>query len=73
MSEKGKKLEPPMHLDMDFGEALSRFVATKPEEVAASIEKAKTKRPPEEGTSRRPARSTRGEPGSGRNRKPNHD
>jgi len=27
------KPEPPLHLDMDFGEALARFVQTKPEEV----------------------------------------
>ena len=46
MSEKGKKLEPPLHLDMDFGEALARFARTKPAEVAESIERSKQKRPP---------------------------
>jgi hypothetical protein len=28
-----KKLEPPLFIDMDFGEALGRFAQTKPEEV----------------------------------------
>jgi hypothetical protein len=28
-----KKLERPLFLDMDFGEALGRYVQTKPEEV----------------------------------------
>ena len=31
--KKAKKLEPPLHLDMEFGEALQRFAQTKPEEV----------------------------------------
>jgi hypothetical protein len=48
MSEKGKKLEPPLHLDMDFGEALERFARTKPAEVAESIERSKQKKPPGE-------------------------
>jgi hypothetical protein len=30
---KAKKLEPPLHLDMAFGEALQRYAQTKPEEV----------------------------------------
>lgn len=29
----GPKLERPLHLDMDFGEALRRYVQTKPDEV----------------------------------------
>ena len=32
MSE-AKKPDRPLHLDMDFGEALARFAQTKPEEV----------------------------------------
>ena len=46
MSEKGKKLEPPLHLDMDFGEALERLARVKPQEVAESIDRSKQKRPP---------------------------
>ena len=34
MSDDAKrKLEPPLHLDMPFEEALQRFAQTKPEEV----------------------------------------
>lgn len=29
----GKKTEPALFLDMDFGEALKRYAQTKPEEV----------------------------------------
>ena len=54
MTDKGRKLEPPLKLDMDFGEALSRFVATRPEQVEESIERSKTKRPPQDGPPRRP-------------------
>jgi len=69
--EKGAKLEPPLKLDMSFGEALSRFVATKPEEVAESVERSKTKKPPQDGPPRRPGRkivsstppSCKGKPG----------
>jgi hypothetical protein len=31
--EKPRKTDPPLHLDMEFGEALARFAQTKPEEV----------------------------------------
>jgi hypothetical protein len=41
-----RKTEPPLKLDMDFAEALERFARTKPEEVAESIERSKTKKPP---------------------------
>lgn len=57
MTRKGKKLEPKLHLDMDFGEALERFIQTKPEEVEEGIKRSKTKKPPGDGTPRRPARS----------------
>jgi hypothetical protein len=30
---KGRKLEPPLHLDMPTDEALARFIQTRPEEV----------------------------------------
>ncbi len=33
--KKPRKTDPPLHLDMEFGEALQRFVQTKPEEVEA--------------------------------------
>ena len=46
MTRKGDKQEPPLHLDMDFGEALERFARTKPSEVAESIERSKQKKPP---------------------------
>ena len=63
MTDKGRKLEPPLRLDMGFGEAMSRFVASKPNEVAESIERSKTKKPP--------GVSPGGPPSSGRKRKPN--
>jgi hypothetical protein len=70
MSDKRRQLEPPFGLDMDFEEALSRFVATKPKEVEASIERSKKKRPPRDGPPRRSARSRRGmAPSSDRSRK----
>jgi hypothetical protein len=58
MTDKGRKLEPPLKLDMNFGEALSRFVATKPAEVEESIARSKTKKPPDPETGR-PVRADR--------------
>lgn len=46
MTNKGKKLEPPLKLDMSFGEALARFVQTKPEEVDTGIARSKQRKPP---------------------------
>jgi hypothetical protein len=46
MTRKGDKQEPPLHLDLNFGEALERFARTKPSEVAESIERSKQKKPP---------------------------
>lgn len=60
MTNKGKKLEPPLKLDMSFGEALSRFVATKPKEVDEGIERSKTKKPPQDDAPRRPAPAKKG-------------
>ena len=57
MTNVGKKLEPPLKLDLSFSEALSRFVATKPKEVDAGIERSKTKKPPQDGSPRRSGRS----------------
>lgn len=71
MTNKGKKLEPPLRLDMSFDEALRRFAATDPNEVDVLIARSKTKQPPQDGTSRRPERlkSVRAELPS-RSRKP---
>ena len=46
MTDEKRKLEPPLKLDLAFGDALSRFVATKPAEVEESVERSKTKKPP---------------------------
>ncbi len=46
MTNEGKKLEPPLKLDMSFGEALARAIQTKPSEVEESIERSKQKKPP---------------------------
>ena len=59
MTEKPKKLEAPLKLDLSFEEALSRFVATDPKEVEASIERSKMKKPPRDATPRRPARQSK--------------
>ena len=48
MTEKQRKTEPPLKLDMEFGEALARFAAVDPKQVAESVERAKTKKPPED-------------------------
>jgi hypothetical protein len=73
MNDK-RKLEPPLRLDMDFNEALSRFVATDPKEVDESIERSKTKKPPGDGPPRRPARtSDRGKPPKSRITRPSGD
>lgn len=54
MTEKGRKQEPPFTLDVSFGEAMTRFVAVKPKEVEESIERSKTKKPPQDDPPRRP-------------------
>jgi len=36
--KKGTKLEPPLKLDMSFGEAMDQLARVKPEEVEASIQ-----------------------------------
>jgi len=74
MTRKGDKQEPPLHLDLDFGEALERFAKTDPREVVESIERSKKKKPPGTATPRGPARSSeRGGSPSGRNRKRSGD
>lgn len=42
----GKKYEKPLHLDLDFDEALERFGQTDKKEVDESIDRAKGKKPP---------------------------
>jgi hypothetical protein len=44
-----KKLEPPLYLDMPFGEALGRYAQTKPEEVEPPPGKKRKKGRPEPG------------------------
>jgi len=45
--DTGRKTEPPLHLDMEFDEALRRFAQTKPEEVEPpKARKRKPKRSP---------------------------
>jgi hypothetical protein len=46
VTDEKRKLEPPLKLEMDFGEALRRFAATEPAEVAESIERSKAKKKP---------------------------
>lgn len=36
-----RKTEPPLYIDMDFGEALARFAQTKPSEVEGLVKQAK--------------------------------
>ena len=59
-AEDKRKLEPPLRLDMGFGEALERFVRTKPAEVDESVARAKTKKPPQDRPPRRPAPTKKG-------------
>ena len=44
--DKGRKYDPSLHLDMDFGEALGRFGQTDPKEMRDLIGKTKRKKPP---------------------------
>jgi hypothetical protein len=59
VSAGDRKTEPPFGLDMDFGEALERFIGTRPNEVEKSVERAKQKMPPQDAPPRRPARQRR--------------
>ena len=52
MTDEKKKPEPPLFLDMDFGEALLRFTKTKPEEVQESMDRAKQKKKPGDNAAR---------------------
>ncbi|MBK0329534.1 hypothetical protein I5535_19920 [Rhodobacteraceae bacterium F11138] len=58
MSDKKRKTEPPLFIDMDFDEALSRFTRVKPEDVQESVDRSKQKKkPPEAKTIRRRPKS----------------
>lgn len=46
MSKRPEKHEPPLHLDMDFGEALKRFGKTDKKESDKLVERGKKKKPP---------------------------
>jgi hypothetical protein len=59
MTNKGKKLDPPLRLDLSFEDALSRFVATDPKEVVENVERSKKKKPPGDVTPGRPERAKR--------------
>jgi hypothetical protein len=41
----GKPTEPPLGLDMDFGDALARFIRTDPAEIEAITDRQKKSRP----------------------------
>ena len=53
MSDEKRTTEPPLYLEMDFGEALRRFTRAKPGEVQESIERAKQKKTPGDDAARR--------------------
>lgn len=57
MTDGKRKLEPPLKLDMDFGEALRRFAVTDPKQVRKNIERSKQKRPALDEAERRPQSS----------------
>ena len=65
-----RKNEPPLRLDMSFGEALARLTRVKPSEVAESVERSKTKKPPGDDPPRQPRRSKRSSIVPSRERKP---
>lgn len=69
MTNKGKKLEPPLKLDMSFAEMMVRALQTDPKEVEASIERAKQKKPQVISPSG-PKGVKTGEMAEGRKRKP---
>ena len=61
----GKKYEPPLYIDMDFDEALERYVGTDPKEVEKLGVRKKA------GRKKRPARvDDKGERQGGRERQP---
>lgn len=67
--ETKKKIEPPLKLNIGFGEFLVRAVQTDPKEVEESIHRAKQKKPPGVSTGG-PGREERATLSPSRNRKP---
>lgn len=59
MTDEKRKTEPPLRLDIPFAEALARFAATAPKDVAESIERSKSKKPSQDAAPRRPGREKR--------------
>lgn len=45
MTRKGKKQGPKLGLNMEFHDALARFIQTDPAEVEANIQRSKQKKP----------------------------
>ena len=70
MTNNGKKLEPPLKLELGFEEALRRFTVTSPAEVEELIRLAKTKKPPQDDPPRRLERIKREVSQPSRKRKP---
>ncbi|MCJ2137416.1 hypothetical protein MKK69_25805 [Methylobacterium sp. J-026] len=64
MSAEDRKTEPPFGLDMDFGEALERFIGTRPNEVEESVERAKQKKPPDVKAAPKPGAKRPRKPGN---------
>jgi hypothetical protein len=58
---KGVKHPSPFKIKMDFGEALERFIRTKPSEVEKNIKRSKTKKPPDDKRKRKPPGGTQSE------------
>lgn len=56
MTEKPRKLERPLYIDMDADEALARFIQTDPKEADELANRAKTARGPP-----KPRRRSKGE------------
>jgi hypothetical protein len=46
MTKRPKSYEAPLHLDMDFEEALERFGSTDKKEADRLVERGKKKKPP---------------------------
>lgn len=53
MTDEKRKTEPPLFLNMDFEEALTRFSRVRPDEVKESVERSKQKRTPGDKAARR--------------------
>lgn len=54
-----RKTEPPLYINMDFGEALGRFAQTKPAEVEELVKRAKQAKAAEAAKKAAPAKPKR--------------